>query len=65
VQALSQLAAPTDARDKKKRRGGVASDIYKMVKMIMERNYDPVIVFAFSKKECEALVRLSECSYSG
>lgn len=23
--------------------------------MIQERNYDPVIVFSFSKKECEAL----------
>lgn len=25
------------------------SDIYKLVRMIMERNYDPVIVFSFSK----------------
>lgn len=31
------------------------SDIYKIVKMIMVKNYNPVIVFAFSKKECEAL----------
>ncbi|KAK9803050.1 hypothetical protein WJX73_001880 [Symbiochloris irregularis] len=31
------------------------SDIFKIVKMIMERGYDPVIVFSFSKKECEAL----------
>jgi ATP-dependent RNA helicase DOB1 len=31
------------------------SDIYKIVKMIMTKNYHPVIVFAFSKKECEAL----------
>ncbi|GLC55868.1 hypothetical protein PLESTB_001037800 [Pleodorina starrii] len=31
------------------------SDIFKLVKMIMERNYDPVIVFSFSKRECEAL----------
>ena len=23
--------------------------------MIMERNYQPVIIFAFSKRECEAL----------
>ncbi len=29
--------------------------MYKIVKMIMERNYQPVIVFSFSKKECEAL----------
>ncbi|KAM5531157.1 hypothetical protein V8D89_015178 [Ganoderma adspersum] len=31
------------------------SDIQKIVKMIMVKNYNPVIVFAFSKRECEAL----------
>ncbi|KAK9356228.1 rRNA-processing arch domain-containing protein [Lipomyces doorenjongii] len=31
------------------------SDIYKIVKMIMTKNYNPVIVFSFSKRECEAL----------
>ncbi|GMH32302.1 hypothetical protein BSKO_00136 [Bryopsis sp. KO-2023] len=31
------------------------ADIFKLVKMILQRNYDPVIVFAFSKKDCEAL----------
>jgi ATP-dependent RNA helicase DOB1 len=30
-------------------------DIYKIVKMIMVKNYNPVIVFAFSKRETEAL----------
>jgi ATP-dependent RNA helicase DOB1 len=29
------------------------SDIYKIVKMIMLKNYNPVIVFSFSKRECE------------
>jgi ATP-dependent RNA helicase DOB1 len=38
---------------KNQSKGG--SDVYKIVRMIMERNYQPVIVFAFSKKECEAL----------
>ncbi len=33
------------------------TDIDKLVRMIMERNYDPVIVFNFSKAECEALAR--------
>lgn len=33
---------------------GAGSDIYKIVKMIMIKNYNPVIVFAFSKRECEA-----------
>ncbi|GBG64761.1 hypothetical protein CBR_g46718 [Chara braunii] len=31
------------------------SDIFKITKMIMQRQYDPVIVFSFSKKDCEAL----------
>ncbi|CAE6469364.1 unnamed protein product [Rhizoctonia solani] len=31
------------------------SDIYKIVKMIIAKNFNPVIVFAFSKRECEAL----------
>ncbi|KII85594.1 hypothetical protein PLICRDRAFT_44920 [Plicaturopsis crispa FD-325 SS-3] len=31
------------------------SDISKIIKMIMLKNYNPVIVFAFSKRECEAL----------
>ena len=30
------------------------SNCYKVVKMIMERNLQPVIVFSFSKRECEA-----------
>ena len=30
-----------------------ASDLFRIVKMVMERNYDPVIVFSFSKRECE------------
>ncbi|KAG7153867.1 Exosome RNA helicase MTR4-like, partial [Homarus americanus] len=38
------------------RKGGVkdTSDCFKLVKMIMERNFAPVIIFSFSKKECEA-----------
>ncbi|MCO5559779.1 hypothetical protein L7F22_013383 [Adiantum nelumboides] len=31
------------------------SDIFKLVKMIMVRQFDPVIVFSFSKRECELL----------
>lgn len=30
------------------------SSIFKIVKMIMERNFAPVITFSFSRKECEA-----------
>lgn len=31
------------------------SDIYKIVRLIMQRSLNPVIIFAFSKRECEAL----------
>lgn len=40
------------------RRGGPKfknqSNIFNIVKMIMERNFAPVIIFSFSKKECES-----------
>lgn len=44
-------------RDKKLNKGGNKgpSDIYKIVRMIMMKNYNPVIVFSFSKRECENL----------
>ena len=31
------------------------SDIQKITKLILMKNYDPVIIFAFSKRDCEAL----------
>eukprot|EP01048_Picozoa_sp_COSAG05_P010044 COSAG05_NODE_864_length_6891_cov_387.780330_4_plen_464_part_00 len=34
---------------------GGDSDIFKVVKMLMEKNMDPCIVFAFSKRETESL----------
>ncbi|XP_074611941.1 exosome RNA helicase MTR4-like [Acropora palmata] len=42
--------------NKRGRKGGTKgpSSCYKIVKMIMERNFQPVIIFSFSKKECEA-----------
>ncbi|MCO5599930.1 hypothetical protein L7F22_054037 [Adiantum nelumboides] len=53
-------AAADSGRGKQKgqtKKGGQKgpSDIYKIIKMIMIKNYNPVIVFAFSKKECEFL----------
>lgn len=43
-------------KDKKLNKGGTKgpTDIYKIVRMIMLKNYNPVIVFSFSKRECEA-----------
>ncbi|KAJ9623071.1 ATP-dependent RNA helicase mtr4 [Taxawa tesnikishii (nom. ined.)] len=43
-------------KDKRTNKGGKKegpSDIYKIVKMIMLKNYNPVIVFSFSKRDCE------------
>ncbi|KNE69001.1 hypothetical protein AMAG_13876 [Allomyces macrogynus ATCC 38327] len=67
--AMAMLANTEDGGGSKggaggrKKKGGAGgatggkekSDIYKIVKMIMSKNYHPVIVFSFSKKECEAL----------
>lgn len=63
--ALNSLV-PTGEGDKrrengKRQKGSVAgkvgeeSDIFKMVKMIIQRQYDPVIIFSFSKRDCEFL----------
>uniref|UniRef100_A0A453QAX8 Helicase ATP-binding domain-containing protein n=1 Tax=Aegilops tauschii subsp. strangulata TaxID=200361 RepID=A0A453QAX8_AEGTS len=61
------VLAPATGSDKKrengKRQKGLVSagktneesDIFKMVKMIIQRQYDPVILFSFSKRECEFL----------
>lgn len=43
-------------KNKKTNTGGNKdnNDIYKIVRMIMVKHYNPVIVFSFSKRECEA-----------
>ncbi|XP_063225219.1 exosome RNA helicase MTR4 [Bacillus rossius redtenbacheri] len=59
--AMTVLQNAGDAAkgDQRGRRGGVRdrnssdSNIFKIVRMIMERDFAPVIVFSFSKKECE------------
>ena len=54
----ADAAAKRKGKGKNKRlnKGGTKgpSDIYKIVKMIMMKNYNPVIVFSFSKNMCEA-----------
>ncbi|EFX06209.1 ATP-dependent RNA helicase dob1 [Grosmannia clavigera kw1407] len=48
-------------KNKKTNKGGgsggneSSSDIYKIIRMIMKKNFHPVIVFNFSKRECEML----------
>ena len=39
------------------KRGSDAADLVKIVEMIMSRNYSPVIVFSFSKRQCEAYAK--------
>lgn len=57
--ACLQSAGDAAKGDQKGRKGGISgkdpaqTDIFKMVKMIMERDFAPVIVFSFSKKDCE------------
>ncbi|EDN09093.1 ATP-dependent RNA helicase DOB1 [Histoplasma capsulatum] len=56
-------------KDKKTNKGGESnkgpSDIYKIVKMIMLKNYNPVIVFSFSKRECEAFaLQMSKMAFN-
>ena len=57
--AVLQNSGDAARGDEKGRKGGIKNkdatqtDIFKVVKMIMERNFAPVIVFSFSKKDCE------------
>ncbi|KAI6032616.1 rRNA-processing arch domain-containing protein [Pisolithus orientalis] len=55
-------------RKGKSRKGGEKkgpSDISKIINMIMRQNYNPVIVFAFSKRECEGLaLTMSKFDYN-
>lgn len=41
------------------------SDLYKIIRMIMQKNYNPVIVFSFSKRDCEAnAIQMSQMSFN-
>lgn len=62
--ALNALVPNNEDKDSKENgklkglalaRVGEESDIFKIVKMIIQRQYDPVILFSFSKRECELL----------
>ncbi|XP_052894689.1 exosome RNA helicase MTR4 [Anopheles moucheti] len=54
-----QTAGEAAKGDQKGKKGGLKAsnagetNIFKIVKMIMERNFAPVIIFSFSKKDCE------------
>ena len=52
---MSKLGAGgRDASGRGKRGGQRGSNCFKVVKMIMERQLQPVIVFSFSRRDCEA-----------
>jgi ATP-dependent RNA helicase DOB1 len=58
--AASEETAPASSRGsgkwgkKKQKRGQqTAADVFKIVRMIMERKYTPCIIFSFSKRDCE------------
>ncbi|XP_065174077.1 exosome RNA helicase MTR4 [Atheta coriaria] len=57
--AVLENAGDAAKGDQRGRKSGFANkdsegtDIFKIVKMVMERNFAPVIVFSFSKKDCE------------
>jgi len=60
--AISYLGDKDEDSGQKKMKGkgkkqvkgkGQTTDLYKIIKMIMTRNYQPVIVFSFAKRECE------------
>jgi len=62
--AASSIKPKTKAKGPKGGKGGKGgkqeagpSDIYKLVKMVVERSYSPLIVFAFGKKLVEALAK--------
>lgn len=75
--AMSSIASnigedPALADSKKKNgqtfKGGAKdgkSDIYKIVKMIYMKRYNPVIVFSFSKRDCESLaLKMSKLDFN-
>eukprot|EP01023_Acetabularia_acetabulum_P054718 TRINITY_DN6204_c0_g1_i2.p1 TRINITY_DN6204_c0_g1~~TRINITY_DN6204_c0_g1_i2.p1 ORF type:complete len:443 (+),score=71.87 TRINITY_DN6204_c0_g1_i2:562-1890(+) len=51
VADLSEQSADISRKQQKESEG---NDIFRLVKMMMMRGFDPVIFFCFSKKECEA-----------
>jgi len=54
--SLSSMSSGAESflpEKKKKRKETEGSDLNKVLKLVIERKYDPVIVFSFSKKEVE------------
>ncbi|KAF4316428.1 hypothetical protein G195_010019 [Phytophthora kernoviae 00238/432] len=60
--AASELASYGSNSKRRKAKSNpkkkVGTDVFRIVKLIMERQYDPVIIFSFSKRECESYALL-------
>lgn len=52
VAIAETMLGPGKKRPRKKA-GGAHADLFKIVKLIMTRNLNPVIIFSFSKRDCE------------
>ena len=50
---LSDAVDPFNTDRRKKKKPTEGADLYKIIKLIVDRNLDPVIIFSFSKKEVE------------
>lgn len=66
---MGEDSSSVDAKHKKGKisKGGRkdVSDIYKIIKMIMLKNFNPVIVFSFSKRDCEELaLKISKLDFN-
>lgn len=56
IKLMPVLGKDSNKKGGRQRRGnenGGGRDLYKIIKMITSKNYYPVIVFSFSKRECE------------
>ena len=52
--ALASLGEPNlDTSKKSKKKPTEGSDLFKILKLIMDRKFDPVIIFSFSKRDVE------------
>lgn len=52
------MLGETKTKRKKQPNAEGPSDLTKIIKLVMDRNFDPVIVFSFAKRECETYAML-------
>ncbi|KAI0563582.1 superkiller viralicidic activity 2-like 2 [Gracilaria domingensis] len=61
----SSLGLRKDKRRKRKGDGPGKTDCFRVVKEIMDRHFEPVIVFSFSRKDCEAMaMQMAKLNFS-